>query len=66
MSTPTITTGVSDRRHPARRARVGGPTVCPHCDHERPAPHHLRDPGDLPLERITELGYCPALEARTR
>lgn len=54
-----------DRRHPDRRARVAGPTVCPHCDHERPGPHHLRDAGDLPPAAAAAAGYCPEL-ARLR
>ena len=54
-----------DRRHPDRRARVAGPTVCPHCDHERPGPHHLRDAGDLTTSAALAAGYCPEL-ARLR
>jgi len=54
-----------DRRHPDRRARIAGTTDCPHCDHERPGPHHLRDAGDLPPAAAAAAGYCPEL-ARLR
>lgn len=56
--------GPEDRRavrRGGRRLSDLGP--CPHCAHERPAGWHLKDAGDMPLERAVDAGYCPTLHA---
>lgn len=53
-----------DRRQTGRRADIALGGACPHCGHDRPASHHLRDAGDATPELATELGYCPVLAAK--
>jgi len=38
--------------------------VCPHCGNPRPASHHFRDAGNLTVDAVEQLGYCPELAAR--
>lgn len=55
----------TDRRQPPRgRARIPSRPPCRECGHDRPAEHHDRDTGDLTLEQVLDLGYCPTLAQR--